>query len=600
MFMSLYALSSSTAFAEETKCDVLVYGATPGGIAAAVSAAKGGQDVLLVEPTTRIGGMVTCGLSYSDFRSFESLSGFFLDFSNRVEQHYRIQYGADSAQLKDCFRGTHGEPSVNLLILEQMLAEHSSIKVLKQSPIESVALDSMVLGRQKIRSVTVRSQTGALRELFASVFIDGSYEGDLMALAGEAFHVGRESRAQYGEPLAGNERGEADGQVQGYNLRLIMTEVESNKIMPEAPQGYNRDDFTAALAHFESKRIQRVFSDGHDGIYRAHLPNLPNGKADINDTPKAPIRLSMPDINDAYPQGDATTRAEIVRQHYYYNIGLLYFLQNDPAVPEAIRTDARRFGWCKDEFQETRGIPPQLYIREARRLIGQHVFTGRDTAQLNGDARAILHTDSIATGDYIHNCHGTGRVGSRFEGQHVGEFYKVIQPFQVPYGVIVPQKCENLLVPVACSASHFGFGALRLEPMWCSLGQAAGWAATLSIQTSTPVQNIDVSGLQRKLHGDRSATIYVADIAPSSTYFEIVQTLGTLGGLHGLDKGGHPLPSSLGGQYRAAFLGHTIDLQRPMDEQLATKWSQLLKRAGQSITNAAGKLLSRGEWLAGM
>ncbi len=296
------------------------------------------------------------------------------------------------------------------------------------------------------------------------------------------------------KPLAGNERGEADGQVQGYNLRLIMTEVESNKIMPEAPQGYNRDDFTAALAHFESKRIQRVFSDGHDGIYRAHLPNLPNGKADINDTPKAPIRLSMPDINDAYPQGDATTRAEIVRQHYYYNIGLLYFLQNDPAVPEAIRTDARRFGWCKDEFQETRGIPPQLYIREARRLIGQHVFTGRDTAQLDGDARAILHTDSIATGDYIHNCHGTGRVGSRFEGQHVGEFYKVIQPFQVPYGVIVPQKCENLLVPVACSASHFGFGALRLEPMWCSLGQAAGWAATLSIQTSTPVQNIDVQG----------------------------------------------------------------------------------------------------------
>lgn len=586
--------------AGESKCDVLVYGATPAGIAAAVASAKGGQQVLLIEPTNRIGGMLTCGLSYADFRSFESLTGFFLDFSNRVERYYAGKYGTDSAQFKSCFRGTHGEPSVNLLVLEQMIDEQSNIKVVKQSHIEAVERSPMKLGRQRILSVNVCSHERMSIKIVASVFIDGSYEGDLMALAGESYHIGRESRAQYGESLAGNELGEADGQVQGYNLRMTMTDDESNKLMPVAPEGYKRDDFIGVLEYFTSKRLQKVFADGHDGIYRAHIPFMPNGKTDVNDTPKAPIRLSMPDINDAYPDGDAATRSEIVQQHYYYNIGLLYFLQNDAAVPESIRADARRFGWCKDEFEETQGVPPQLYIREARRMVGQHVFTGRDTEQVEGDARAILHTDSIATGDYIHNCHGTGREGTRFDGKHVGEFYKIIQPFQVPYDVIVPQKSENLLVPVACSSSHFGFGALRLEPTWCSLGQAAGWAAALSIKTSAPVQTLDVQSLQSSLYKDLSATVYVSDVPPSSPYFEIVQTIGTNGGLHGLDKGGHPLPPSLGGQYRAAFLGHAVELHQLIDRDLANQWAKVLKQEPKAVTNAAGETLSRGEWLSQM
>ncbi len=201
----------------------------------------------------------------------------------------------------------------------------------------------------------------------------------------------------------------------------------------------------------------------------------------------------MPDINDAYPSGDAQMRAEIVRQHFYYNVGLLYFLQNDAAVPKAIQADAKSWGFCKDEFESTGGMPEQLYIREARRLVGQHVFTENDTRQLSGDARSKLQSDSIACGDYVHNCHGTGRTGTRFDGQHQGEFYKPVPPYQIPYGVIVPTKTANLLIPVACSASHFGFGALRLEPIWCSLGQAAGEAAALAIETSTSVQAVDRS-----------------------------------------------------------------------------------------------------------
>lgn len=575
-----------------TEADVLVYGATPGGIAASISAAKGGHTVLLVEPTDRIGGLVTSGLSNTDFRSFESLTGFFFDFSQRVQAHYEERYGKDSEQAKAAFRGTHGEPSVNLLVMKAMLAEHNGITVLKQYEIAGVETSDFVRGRRRIVSSRFRTMNGTAT-LKAGVFIDASYEGDLMALAGEPYHVGRESRDQYGEPMAGNTDGKADGQVQGYNLRLIMTSDKSNMRETPAPEGYNREDFVGALPVFESGRLKKVFAADRSGIFRAHEPLLPNHKTDVNDTPHAPIRLSMPDINDAYPDGDSKTRRRIVQQHYYYNIGLLYFLQHDDAVPQTIREDARRWGFCRDEFEETGGISPQLYIREARRLVGQHVFTGRDTRQADGDARSILHKDSIAIGDYVHNCHGTGRTGTRYNGKHDGEFYKPVPPYQIPFGVIVPTKSENLLVPVACSASHFGFGALRLEPIWCSLGQAAGWAASLSLRDDVPVQNVDVPKLQRRLHTDRSATIYVSDVPPDSPDFAGVQWLGTQGGLHGIARSGQPKAKHITGQYNEAFPGHAADLDKPLDKATYRHWQMLLEAPLQETPNVA-----RREFLA--
>jgi len=561
---------SSFATAATTSTDVLVYGATPAGIAAAVSSADAGHQVLLVEPTSRVGGLLTNGLSNADFRSFESLSGFFWDFSKRVESHYREKYGAESKQLKDCFRGTHGEPSVNLKVLEAMLVERPQIRVVKQATLTSVQLSDFKGGHQRFVSATFTPDL----QVKAKQFIDASYEGDLMAMAGENFHVGRESSGQYGEPMAGDGDGQADGQVQGFNYRFIMTQVESNKLMPSAPDGYNRDDFVGVLPHFQSKTLTKVFSDGHDGIYRAHMPLLPNGKADVNDTPKVPVRLSMPDINDAYPNGDAKLRAEIVRQHFYYNVGLLYFLQNDEAVPPEIQSDARKWGFCKDEFVLTGGVPEQLYIREARRLVGQHVFTGQDTEQVTDDARSTWQTESIACGDYIHNCHGTGRKGTRFDGQHEGEFYKPVPPYQIQYGVIVPTKTTNLLVPVACSSSHFGFGALRLEPIWSSLGQAAGEAAALAIETNADVQSVDVSQLQSRLQANRSATIYVSDVAPDSPDFAAVQWLGTQGGLHGLAGANQPKAKSLGGQYSKAHPGHSVELGNDLDRGTYDRWSK--------------------------
>ncbi|QDS89291.1 glutamate synthase subunit beta [Rosistilla ulvae] len=601
VLLLVLALRCVGAIATETaiETDVCVFGSTPAGIAAAVAAAKAGHGVALIEPTDRIGGMLTSGLSHTDFRSFEALTGFFLDFSQRVEADYVKRYGADSEQVQAAFRGTHGEPSVNLRILQAMIAEQPSIQLIPRQSLHRVATTPFVGGRRRIASATFVDPSGQPLRVDALTYIDATYEGDLMAAAGERYHVGRESRQQYGESQAGDSEGRADGQVQGYNLRLIMTTDPANMREPVQPAGYDRADFLAVLPVLAIGKQQRVFASDHSGIFRAHFPGMPNSKADINDTPHALVRLSMPDINDAYPDGDPATRAEIVAAHYAYNLGLLYFLQHDTAVPEAIRDDARRWGFCRDEFPDTDGIPPQLYIREARRMIGQHVFTGRDTRQVEGDARAVWHRDSIAIGDYVHNCHGTGRTGSRFDGQHEGEFYKKVPPYQIPYGVIVPAITENLLVPVACSASHFGFGALRLEPIWSSLGQAAGWAAAIQIEQDLPLQAIDVQRLQQRLHADGSATIYVADVPPESADFAAVQWWGTRGGLHGLAPAEQPRPKSLGSQYNASFPGHFAELDRPVTEEVLAHWNQLLPEepSPTPASASASETSSRRDWI---
>ena len=595
MLLFLCALLSATAGnSAETDTDVLVYGSTPGGISAAIAAAKGGHEVTLVEPTLRIGGLLTNGLSHSDFRTVESITGFYLDFSQRVEACYIKRYGPDSPQVEASWRGVFGEPSVNLLVLQSMIAGHPGITVLTGQTLNGVEVGAFYLGRRKILSATFAGTAGEGRTLTAGVFIDATYEGDLMAMAGENYHVGRESRDQYGEPLAGDENGQADGQVQGYNFRLCMTQVEANKLLPVAPAGYDREDFVEVMEPIREGKLTKIFDSKHDGIYRYHLPLLPNGKADVNDAPNAPARLSMPDINDEWPEGDAATRRRIFEEHLYYHVGLLYFLQNDPEVPEAIREESRSWGWCQDEFTESSGIPPQLYVREGRRLVGQHVFTGNDTVTATRDARARLQPDSIASVDYIHNCHGTGRRGTRFNGEHLGQFYQKIQPFQVDYGVIVPQKNSNLLVPVACSASHFGFGALRLEPAWTSLGQAAGWAAHLAIKNQIPVQSVEVPVLQKLLHEDGSATIYVTDVPPASPDFAAVQWWGTRGGFHGLVDLAEPTPPKhISGQYSEAFPDHAADLEKPITAELRTKWESLLPDGVPAPANAT----TRGEWI---
>jgi hypothetical protein len=594
-------LAAGDATAALQRYDVVIYGGTPGGVATALAAAQLGQRVALIEPMRHVGGLLTSGLSHTDYHAYEGLTGTFLAFSRRVEDYYRRQYGPDSPQVKDCFRGTPGEPHVNERVLEQMLAGHRRLKVFKELTLKSVQRAPGREGRQRLEQVTFLDPAGRRETFAAQIFVDGTYEGDLMAMAGVAYRVGREGRDEFGESLAPEQ---GDRQVQAYNFRFIMTTNAANRVTPTAPPGYQREDFLGVLPLLGNP-IKKVFGYPSGCVVKAHEPALPNAKHDINDVSRGLIRFSMPGVSYDWPEGDAATRARIFAEHLRYNAGLIYFLQNDEAVPATFREEARRWGWCRDEFTDNGHLPWQLYVREARRMQGLHIFTQRDTAQSPGDARAVLRTDAIAIGEYGHNCHGTGHEGPFFGGKHTGEFYLPVPPYQIAYGTLVPREIENLLVPVAVSSSHVGFCALRLEPIWMSLGQAAGVAAHFAIRDRVPVQHVNVPRVQRELHRQRSATIFVSDVPPDSPLFEAVQWFGTRGAFHGLV----PAPEKYGqrgrsivSQYTENYPYHALEPQRPVDAALLERWIALLPgreqaRARHDAALRADGRLTRGEAL---
>ena len=590
-FALLVLFSALTVSAAEPKPDICIYGATPGGVSAALAAAKSGSSVLLVEPTAHLGGLLTSGLSHTDYHTAESLTGCFLDFSRRVKAHYVAAYGADSAQVKACHDGVFGEPRVNRLVLEAMLADQPGITVRRNLPLGSVQMEA-----RRITSVRFGEGDAAL-QVRARVFIDASYEGDLMAAARVKFHVGREGRDQYGESLA-PEKG--DGELQAYNFRFCATDDPANRVPIRAPKGYRREDFLDVLPILEPGKIRTVYGYPSGCIVKAHLPALPNRKYDLNDVSHGLVRLSMPGANLGWPEGDAATRQAIFDEHLRYNVGLLYFLANDPAVPAKFREPAAEWGWCRDEFTDTGHLPPQLYVREARRMVGRHVYVQQDSEHAPGDARAKLFKDAIAMGDYGNNCHGTNHEGPLIGGKHGGELYNPVPPYQVPYGVLVPNEVDNLLVPVAASSSHVGFCALRLEPIWMSLGQAAGHAASMAARDGSGVAAVPVAELQRRLHAEGAATIYTSDVPPGHAQFLAVQWWGTAGGLHGIE----PMPAKPGqrgrnlhGQYFEANPGHEVGLSMSLEPALRTRWLDLARELGAEI-GALSVARTRGEFIA--
>lgn len=605
--MSLRALLFAFAWvfvagARAEQSDVVIYGATPGGIAAALAAAKDGHTVLLAEPTIRIGGMTTNGLSHPDFRAFESIIGTYYELTQRTLAYYSKTYGADSQQLKDTFRGTHAEPKVNLLLFQQMLAEQPNITVKTEWTLVDANTRGPA-GDRVVRAARFRDAAGKIHLYEGKIFVDGSYEGDLIAAAHIAYRVGVESRDEFGESAA---PADSSGDLQGYNFRFVMTQDPTIRVPVAAPKGYRREIFAPILELIAEGKIKRVFGgySETDNVLKAQIPVLPNRKRDINDVSRGFVRLSLPGDQLMWPEGDTATRQRIYDEHVLWNVGLIYFLQNDAAVPPAMRDDARTWGWCKDEFVETGGIPPQLYVREARRMQGLRVYTQSDTRHAEGDARAVLHRDSIAMGDYGHSSHGTSHEGSRFSGRRYGEGLGVpYAPYQVPYGTLVPRDVRNLLAPVPVSATHVGFCALRLEPIWTSLGQAAGHAAHLALAAGpTPdVRTVNVPQLQRRLHADGAATIYVGDVLPGHPDFAAVQWWGSLGGLHGLapKPSGRLLGKAIQGQHSEGWLNHAADLEKIFDAPLAARWEKLARDSGVAtagLPRVDGRV-TRGEWI---
>jgi hypothetical protein len=589
----LIALMSPLLAEDPVTCDLLVYGGTPGGIAAAVAAADEGRRVVIVEPFSFVGGLVSNGLTHTDLRSLESTSGVWREFTGRVKKYYADTYGPESDQVKACFEGNFAEPKVNRLVFEKMLAERKGIRVFTRYELENVA-SNRAMPSAILAAVFRKEGEEKPLTVRARVYVDGTYEGDLMAKAGVKYTIGREEAATYGESIAGNVPAGGDGQVQGYNYRWCVTNAPDRLPAPR-PAGYDRAEFLPLLGLFASGAVTNAFGiQSANGmtlpegmppvtsraVYKLQPPLLPNGKADINDMSHGVVRLSMPDRNDGYPAASKEERRRIVDEHTRYQVGMLHFLQHDEAVPASIRQDALSWGFCQDEWPDHGHLPEQLYVREARRMVGMHVFTQNDTRLTPHDVRLPPVADSIAIGDYSHNCHGTGRTGTRFDGKHSGEFYVANAPFQVAYGTLVPNEVTNLLVPVAVSASHVGFGALRLEPVWSALGQAAGLAAHLALAMENPrVQEVEGRTLQDLLHRQGAATLYFSDVTPEDPDFVAVQWLGTLGGWHGLKKpeeGTKVRWASTFGQYAEAYPDHDASLAEPIDEALLARWLELV------------------------
>lgn len=494
--------------------DVVVYGGTPAGIAAGVTAAREGASVIVIEPTSWIGGMVAGGLARSDIGKKETIGGFAKEFFTKA---------AEGGKPKWMW---YAEPHTNLRTFEAMLAE-AKVEVVKGRTLSSVRKEAGM-----ILAITVSDGT----EYQGGQFIDASYEGDLMAMAGVTYRVGREARAEYDEPLAGfhpmpvrpradeimgngkigpsyihgtpakisalDEKGEpifgvrrvggdpgsADGLTQSYNFRVIVTKREDIKIPFPKPANYTPEKYELLLRlihAFPKVAFDRLF----------HLGEIANGKYDLN--AQGLVSTDYPGANTGYPDGSWEERRAIRQDHIDYIQGMLWFLGNDDRVPEDLRDETNEWGLCRDEFMDNGHWPHALYIREGRRMKGAYVMVQADCQ------RAVRKPDSVGMGSFVIDCHIVQRIVAE-DGTVTdeGSFADApVQPYQIPFRSLTPkpEECMNLLVPVCFSASHIAYCSMRMEPVYMAMGQASGLAAVQAKQAGVPVQKIDMALLRGRL-----------------------------------------------------------------------------------------------------
>jgi hypothetical protein len=499
---------------ENRKADVVVYGASAGGVIAAVAAAREGKSVLLLEPGRHVGGMVSGGLGATDHGNRACIGGYSREFFNRVRDHYAKTYGADSEQHKACSDGFKFEPHVATLVFQEMLRE---------AKIEPL-FDQRLAGAKKegARLASISTRKGDTFE--AAVWIDASYEGDLLAKAGVPCVWGREGRDEFNEPLAGVQAhsaahqwaakvpgkdndgrllpciqspplepaGSGDRKLQAYNFRLCMTDRKENMVPWPQPPNYDPKRYEILARYLMLK----------PGLKVGALMNpvrMPNGKTDTNNN--GPFSTDHIGANWDYIEADDAARAKIWQDHIEYMQGFYYFLAQDPRVPPALHDEINAWGLAKDEFTDTAHWPHQLYVREARRMKGEFFMTQKDILEDR------LKADSIGLGSYNTDSHHCQRV-ILADGTvlNEGDFQVHVSPYAIPYRSLVPKSedCGNLLAVVCMSASHVAYGTIRMEPVYMILGQACGVAAALAIDEKAFVQKIDVAKLTQKLGAQKA------------------------------------------------------------------------------------------------
>lgn len=517
---ALFLALSLSAVAQQQKYDLVVYGGTAAGIATAVSASRQGLKAVILEPRDHIGGMVTGGLSATDVGRREVIGGIALEFYFRLGRVYELNRFMQELAWRP-------EPKEATKVFREMLSE-AKVPVLFRHRLR----EKDGVRKEGTRVVAITMENGARFE--AAVFADCSYEGDLMAQAKVGYTFGRESVAQYGESLAGvravtnahqfpvdvpardkggkllpeiddqplGEPGSADKRIQAYNFRIIATNNPENRVAWPKPRNYDPkryqllSNFLKAMKPYLGREM--TFPD-----LASIWAVMPNRKSDFNN--RGAFSSDYIGKNYGYPDGTYAERERIWQDHVDYHQGLYYFVANDALVSKEMRESAREWGLAKDEFADTGHWPHQLYIREARRMVGPFVSTQKD---LQTDLRK---PDVIGMGSYNSDSHNVRRlVNDKGFVENEGDVQVAIKPYQIPYRVVTPKKEEatNLLVPVCFSASHISYSSMRMEPQYMIIGHASGIAAALAIRNNQSVQDIDVAELQSRLKSEGAVFEY--------------------------------------------------------------------------------------------
>jgi hypothetical protein len=562
----LFSILTSSAFAAElTTTDVCIYGGTSGGVIAAVEAARLGKKTVLIESTQRLGGMSSGGLGMTDNGSTETIGGLSREFYQRVYQFYlkpenwkfqkREDYlawlpkiwGVDGPRMEEIKAAFLFEPRTAKAVFDDMVRE-AGVQVVFGERLD--LKKGVVKDGQRIVKIVMESG----REFAAKVFIDASYEGDLMAKAGVSYIVGREPNSKYGETLNGTfpftpapfpkispyviagdpksgllprvaaqppaPKGSGDHRVQGYNFRVCLTDVPENRVPIEKPASYNPLDYELLARHIATMKDVMPGPAKHAGVgLRGKGGNLgvsfhlvPNRKTDSNNGSEFGSDVYGPSYE--WPEGDHMKREQLFQLHKDYTLGLLWFLGHDERLPVEVRTEMQRWGLAKDEFADTGHFPHQIYVREARRMISDYVVTEHD-------AKGGPHAeDGVALASYPLDSHGvtlyvdeTGLL-HRERGFFVGGF----SAFPISYRSLRPKadECVNLLAISCLSASHAAYGSVRMEPVFMMLGHASGAAASIAIDQGVTLQNVPYEALREVLLREKQILVKPKAVAKAA------------------------------------------------------------------------------------
>ncbi len=494
--------------------DLLVYGGTASGVMTAYSAAREGLRVVLLEPGAHLGGMVTGGLSCTDLGHYSIIGGYVRDFYLKAASYYGVRD-------LDRMENWYSEPHVSEGIFRDMLKDAGVTVFFHQRLRE---LSGVILEDRRIVSIT--TEDGKLRT--AKIFADCTYEGDLMAKARVSYTWGREAASEYGEDIAGVRAntpknqfrwpvsaydkhhrllpeidpgplaapGLGDKKTEAYNFRLILTNNPDNRLPFPRPKGYDRSRF--ALLERYMNEYQAHLGSGPGIKDLCNFVVIPNHKADFNN--QNGFGSDYIGRNWKYPEASYSERQAIWKDHLTYTQCFYYFISHDTKLPAGLRAEISQWGLAKDEFADTDHWPHQLYVREARRMVGDYVMRQSDLVSER------TKSDSIGMGSYNIDSHNTQRVAMP-DGNvlNEGDVQFPVEPYEISYRSITPKRteAENLLVTVCLSATHVAYCSIRMEPQYMILGQAAGTAASLAVNSRRPVQDISIQELQRKLreHG---------------------------------------------------------------------------------------------------